>query len=168
MLTPGQRDQAMRVLTELAARYNGRISATAGPLVFDREFRRIEEAMARGEAGFPGRGTLSACGGMWSKMAVLHDGTIVPCHVIHDLHLGTIGEDDFQRIWLEHSTMVRLRHRREIPLASLETCKNCRYIGFCTGGCPGGALFFNGELNSRNPMDCYRVLKGEDPTFSIR
>jgi SynChlorMet cassette radical SAM/SPASM protein ScmE len=167
MLTPAQRREAMRTLTELAARYDGRISAQAGPLALAREFEQIEEATARGETGLPGRGTLCGCGGMWNKLDVLHDGTIVPCHNLSTLHLGTIGVDDFQQIWLEHPTMAALRRRHTIPLQSLETCRDCPYQGFCTGGCPGGALFLTGELNTRNPMDCYRVHKGEDPYFSL-
>ncbi len=167
ILTPTQRRQAMETLTELHARYDGRISAQAGPLAYARESRRIEEALARGETGFPGRGTLCGCGGMWSKMAVQHDGTLVPCHMLGTLHIGSAGMDDFQRIWLEHPTLVALRRRKEIPLQTLETCRDCRYQGFCTGGCPQGALDEYGELNARNPMNCYRVLKGEDPYYVL-
>lgn len=168
LLTPAERERAMRVLAELAARYEGRIGASAGPLAFAKEFERIAEARARGETGFPGRGRLVGCGGMWSKLAVLHDGTIVPCHNLSDLHLGVIGEDDFQQIWLAHPTMVALRRRKDIPLESLETCAGCEYQGFCTGGCPQGALDTYGELNARNPMNCYRVLRGKDPYFVLQ
>jgi len=168
LLTPPERAKAMRVLAMLAERYDGRIGASAGPLAYAKEWKRIEEARARGETGFPGRGRLVGCGGMWSKLAVLHDGTIVPCHNLSDLHLGVIGEDDFRQIWLSHPTMVALRRRKEIPLESLETCAGCIYQGFCTGGCPQGALDAYGEVDARNPMNCYRVLKGEDPYFVIR
>jgi SynChlorMet cassette radical SAM/SPASM protein ScmE len=167
LLTPPQREQAMDTLARLAAHYDGRISASAGPLSYAREFKRIEEALAAGETGSPGRGTLCGCGGMWSKLAVLHDGTIVPCHNLGTVHLGAVGMDDFQQVWLEHPTMVALRRRREIPLQSLETCRDCSYQGFCTGGCPQGALQVYGEINARNPFNCYRVLKGEDPYFAL-
>jgi SynChlorMet cassette radical SAM/SPASM protein ScmE len=167
LLTPTQRARAMDALANLAARYDGRISASAGPLAYARESRRIEETLAAGKTGFPGRGTLCGCGGMWSKLAVLHDGTIVPCHILSTLQLGTVSADDFQQIWLEHPTMLALRRRHKIPLQSLETCHDCPYQGFCTGGCPQGALQVYGELNARNPFNCYRVLKGEDPYFSL-
>jgi SynChlorMet cassette radical SAM/SPASM protein ScmE len=167
MLTPVHRLQAMRTLTELAVRYNGRISAQAGPLVLARECKMIEEMLAAGHTGLPGRGTLCGCGGVFNKIAVLHDGTIVPCHNLSTLHLGTVGVDDLQKVWLEHPLMNALRRRREIPLSSLDTCRDCRYQGFCTGGCPGGAVFLRGELNARNPMDCYRVHKGEDPYYAL-
>ena len=167
LLTPTQRQQAMRALMDLSNRYDGRISASAGPLALARESERIEAAMAQGETGFPGRGTLCGCGGMWNKLAVLHDGTVLPCHNLSDLHLGVIGEDDVQQLWLAHPTMVALRQRHTIPLQTLETCHGCVYQGFCTGGCPQGAVFRSGEVNARNPMNCYRVLKGEDPYFSV-
>ena len=167
MLTPSQRLQAMQTLTELALRYEGRISASAGPLALAREFRAIDEHLAAGRTNIPGRGTLSGCGGVFTKLAVLHDGTIVPCHQLATLHLGKIGVDDLQQVWCAHPTMIALRQRREISLENLDTCRDCPYTGFCTGGCPGGALFLTGDFNSRNPMDCYRVHRGQDPYYQL-
>ena len=167
MLTSAQRLQAMRTLTELATRYNGRISAQAGPLALAREFEMIAAELSAGRTSVPGRGTLCACGGVFSKIAVLHDGTLVPCHNLSNLHLGRIGVDDLRQVWLEHPLMNAGRQRREIPLSSLDTCRECRYQGFCTGGCPGGAVYLNGELNTRNPFDCFRVLKGEDLDYAL-
>jgi sulfatase maturation enzyme AslB (radical SAM superfamily) len=63
--------------------------------------------------------------------------------------------------------MTALRERRKIKLSSLETCRGCAYLGFCKGGCPGGAVYANSDFNTRNPMDCYRVLKGEDPFLNL-
>ncbi len=168
ILTPEQREKAMQVLSALSEKYNQRIQSQAGPLILAKELRRMDEMLSCGQDSLAGRGTLSACGGVFSKIAVNHDGTIVPCHILSTLKLGTIGVDSLQDIWLNHPAMSALRQRMEIPLSSLETCNGCSYRGFCTGGCPGGALYFYGDFNFRNPMNCYRVLKGEDPllTFS--
>ena len=167
MLTPAQRRQAMQTLVELEARYDGRVNATAGPLVLARQFQLIDQKLAAGETGIPGRGTLCACSGAFSKIAVLHDGTLVPCHWLDTLHLGTAGVDDLQQIWLEHPLLNAMRQRRTIRLQSLDTCRDCAYQGFCAGGCPAGAVFLTGELNARNPMDCYRVHRGEDPYYRL-
>jgi radical SAM protein with 4Fe4S-binding SPASM domain len=167
MLTPAKRERAMQTLAVLEERYPGRISANAGPQVLARELKMIDERLAAGERALPGRGRLSACGGVFNTLAVLHDGTMVPCHNLSTLHLGKIGIDDLQGIWLHHATMNALRQRREIPLSTLASCRGCRYQGFCTGGCPGGALQANGDFNSRNPADCYRILKGEDPWVAL-
>jgi SynChlorMet cassette radical SAM/SPASM protein ScmE len=163
MLTPAQREQAMQMLARLEERYPGQISATAGPQVLARELKSMDELLAAGQTSLPGRGTLAACGGVFSQLAVLHDGIIVPCHMLSTLHLGEIGIDDLQQLWLHHPTMTALRQRRTIPLSALASCQGCPYQGFCTGGCPGGAMQANGDFNTRNPQDCYRILKGEEP-----
>jgi SynChlorMet cassette radical SAM/SPASM protein ScmE len=167
ILTSVQRQKAMQVLTRLSEQYGQRIKANAGPLVLAQESKMMDEMLACGRTSRPGRGTLSACGGVFDKIAVHHDGTIVPCHVLSTLNLGTIGIDSLQDVWLNHPTMKALRQRQEIPLSSLETCKDCSYQGFCSGGCPGGALYINGDFNSRSPMECYRVLRGEDPYLNL-
>ena len=167
ILTPAQRQKAMQVLTRLSEQYDHRIQATAGPLIIAQELRTMDEMLASGQTSLPGRGTLSACGGVFSKLAVHHDGTIVPCHVLSTLNLGTIGIDNLQDVWINHPTMKALRQRQTIPLNSLETCRDCAYQGFCTGGCPGGAVFINGDFNTRSPMECFRVLRGEDPFHNL-
>lgn len=167
ILTPAQRAQAMEVLIRLAAQYDHRIQAQAGPLIFAQELKTMDEMLANGQTSRPGRGMLSACGGVFSQLGVMHDGTIVPCTILSALPIGKVGVDSLQDVWLHHPTMVSLRQRQEIPLSSLETCRDCDYLGFCTGGCPAGAVYANGEFNARNPMNCFRVLKGIDPYFKL-
>ncbi len=167
ILTPIQRKKAMQVLTRLSEKYDHRIGAQAGPLILAQELKTLDDMLANGQTSLPGRGTLSSCGGVFNQLGVLHDGTIVPCTILSVLHLGTVGKDNFQNIWLNHPIMVALRQRREIPLSSLDTCRDCAYQGFCKGGCPAGAIHDSGDFNTRNPMDCYRVLKGEDPFITL-
>jgi SynChlorMet cassette radical SAM/SPASM protein ScmE len=167
ILTPAQRKQAGEVLARLSNQYDQRIDALAGPLVLAQELKTMDEMLASGQTSWSGRGTLSACGGVFSKLGVMHDGTIVPCNILSTLTLGTIGIESLQDVWLNHPTMIAMRQRYEIPLSSLETCKDCVYQGFCTGGCPAGALYANGDLDTRNPMSCYRVLRGMDPFFTL-
>jgi SynChlorMet cassette radical SAM/SPASM protein ScmE len=167
ILTPAQRQKAMHVLTRLAEKYDQRIQATAGPLILAQELKTMDEMLASGQTSRSGRGRLSACGGVFNKIGVNHDGTIVPCHLLSTLILGTVGVNSLQEIWINHPTMIALRQRQEILISSLDTCKGCTYQGFCTGGCPGGAVYANGDPNTRNPMDCFRVLRGEDPFFNL-
>ncbi len=167
ILTPAQRQKAMEVLTRLSEQYNHRIQAQAGPLIFAQELKTIDEMLAEGLTTRPGRGRLSSCGGVFSQLGVMHDGTIVPCNILSTLPLGVIGVDRLQEVWLNHSVMRALRQRQEIPLSSLGTCQDCTYQGFCAGGCPGGALYANGDFNTRDPMSCYRVLRGQDPFLKL-
>lgn len=163
ILTREQRQQAMDALMALSERYEGRIGAQAGPLALARQFADIEARMARGETEMPGRGKLASCGGVFNKLDIQHDGTIVPCHLLPTLTMGTVGEVDLQDVWLHHPSINAVRQRREIPIRSLETCRDCPYAGFCNGGCPGTVMIQTGELNARDPMSCYRIHRGEDP-----
>jgi SynChlorMet cassette radical SAM/SPASM protein ScmE len=166
-LNLAQKQKAAKILMDLSERYLGRINASAGPLAVGREFEKIKAVLAKGGTNLPGRGRLNSCNGVFSKLDILHDGTIVPCHNLSTLHLGIIGIDDIQKIWLEHPTLLALRQRQQIPLNTLDTCQDCQYIGFCSGGCPGGAMFHYGKQNARNPFDCLRVLMGQDPFFKL-
>jgi len=162
ILSVPQRREVMQTLLQLNEKYHNRISAQAGPLALIQQEHLIQEAQAKDLTSLPGRGCLTACGGVFSKIALLHDGTIVPCHIISDLRLGNVLTDDLAEVWRHHPLMHAMRQRREISLDTIEPCKTCPYKGYCTGGCPGGALFLNGDFNTRNPMDCYRILIGEE------
>lgn len=162
MLNVAQRREVMETLLRLNERYHNRISATAGPLSLATEECVYNEAIRQGIKVMPGRGHLTACGGVFEKIAILHDGTIVPCHVISDLHLGNILTDDLLQVWHSHPQLQGMRARGSISLDTIDPCRKCDYQGFCTGGCPGGAYFLTGDFNQRNPMDCYRILTGEE------
>jgi SynChlorMet cassette radical SAM/SPASM protein ScmE len=156
MLTEEERRRAMQALTAIDARYGGRIGAQAGPLSRARHFAEIAERVARGETGIPGRGTLCSCGGVFSKMAILHDGTMVPCNLLPTLTMGVVGVNSIQEAWLHHPSINVVRHRRQIPLSALESCRDCPYIGFCAGGCPASVMSKFGQLNAIDPVICYR------------
>jgi radical SAM protein with 4Fe4S-binding SPASM domain len=147
----------MKSLVELKERYPGRISATAGPLSRAEMFADIQERMSRGESSMPGRGTLSSCGGVFSKMSILHDGSMVPCNMLPTLTMGVVGINPIQEAWLHHPSINAVRYRRNIPLTELESCRDCPYSGFCTGGCPAGVMAKTGTLNSIDPEICFKI-----------
>ena len=161
-LSPAQRRQAMRTLSALNEQYGGRISAAAGPLAMSRHFGEITDAIVRGESGRPGRGTLCSCGGVFNKIAVLHDGTITPCTLLPSLTMGTIGTHRLQDVWRHHPSINAVRQRRGILLSDIPECAGCAYTGFCAGGCPGAVLSKTGRLNTRDTLSCYRVFMGEE------
>ena len=161
VLTEAERRQAMAVLAALNERYEGRIGAQAGPLARAAFFAEIEARMSRGETGIPGRGTLCACGGVFTKMAILHDGTMVPCTMLPTLTMGVVGRHSIQDAWLHHPAINGVRQRRRIPLSSLDTCRDCPYTGFCTGGCPASVMSKFGRLNAIDPQICYRAYLSE-------
>ena len=157
----------MGVLADLNKKYGGRISANAGPLALARHFAEIEESLARGEKSRSGQGKLCACGGVFGKMAILHDGSIVPCDMLPNLTMGVFGLHSLSEAWRSSPAINAVRYRRDILLSSLPSCRGCPYIGFCAGGCPASVMARYGRLNVRDPLVCYRIFKGEAPADAV-
>jgi len=161
ILSKDERRRAMRKLTELNERYDGRIGATAGPLALARMVSDIEQRLARGETEIPGRGMLCSCGRVFSQMEVLHDGTMVPCNMLPTLTMGVIGMHSLQDAWLSSPVINAVRHRREVPLSALPECSGCQYTGLCTGGCPAVVMATSNRLIGTDPLACYRIYAEE-------
>jgi SynChlorMet cassette radical SAM/SPASM protein ScmE len=159
-LTPEQRRRVMEILPALSDRYGGRIVAKDGPLSLARDFKAITARLACGEAAMPGRGRLGACA--YNRMAVLHDGTMVPCNLLPQLTMGTIGRMPLGKAWLHHPSINALRYRNQILMSTLPGCQGCSYTGFCMGGCPGAILAKFGRLNTSDPLACYRDYVDQD------
>ncbi len=157
VVNPEEWDMAGRILKELLNRYPGRISASAGPLVFAEDAALVAKALAEGRTGLPGRGKLSACGGVFSKMAVLHDGSLVPCNLLPGRVMGKIGETPLREAWLNGRDIRILRERYETPITSIPGCEDCRFCGFCTGGCPALVYAKHGTFSAVDRENCYRT-----------
>ncbi len=160
-------DVAVKTMEELALRYPGRIKAAAGPLAFTRNVAQIEGALAEGKTGLPGRGKLAACGGVFNKMAIRHDGAIVPCTMLPTMVMGKIGSTPLREAWLSGREINILRTRYETPITTVAGCGDCSYAGFCTGGCPAVVFAQCGTLNAVDPRNCYKKYK-EDKNVPLR
>jgi len=156
-LRPEQQLKAMKTLSQMAEKYNGRITASAGPLANRRTYKEMEHARATGEK--PTRwqmGYLTACGCVFNKLAVHHDGVITPCNMLPELELGRINIDSLKEIWRSHPTLKALKERRQIPMGEVPGCEECEWVPYCNGSCPGLAYEMTGDLNRANPHDCCR------------
>jgi len=160
-LTVEERSFAMETLLRLHEKYNGRISANAGPLADAKMWLEMEKARQERKERMPGRGCLTGCGGPMSKLAVRADGVIVPCIQMSHIELGRINRDDLHEVWENHPELNRLRERRNIPLSDFEFCKGCDYIPYCTGNCPALAYTVLGEENHPSPDACLRKFLEE-------
>ena len=155
-LTLPQQRKAMEVLVRISRRYDGRVMAMAGPLAKAKMYVEMEQARATGKSSTSWRmGYLSACGGMFNKLDVLHDGSIVPCHMLRVV-LGKIGMDSIREIYKSHPILEALRKRCSIPMTQVPGCEDCEWAPFCNGGCPGLAYEMTGDFNLANPWDCYK------------
>jgi SynChlorMet cassette radical SAM/SPASM protein ScmE len=159
-LSPVRQMEAMRVIARLEERYPGRVAGQAGPLAKRRMFAEMESARAAGHKSSRwGMGFLTACGCVFSHVDILHDGSIVPCVILHRLVLGNVLTDDLGEIWRGHPTLKALRDRRAIPMRDVPGCGDCEWAEFCNGSCPGLAHELTGDFNRANPADCYRSFR---------
>jgi SynChlorMet cassette radical SAM/SPASM protein ScmE len=155
-LTAEERMIAMDSLLKLNRKYNGRISATAGPLAEARAWCAMEKARRDGSSVMAECGHLTSCGGVMAKMAVRSDGIMIPCAQISHIELGRINKDSLEHVWQNHPELKRLRERRGIPLNEFDHCKGCIYIDYCRGGCPALAWAFSGKENCPSPDSCLK------------
>jgi len=153
-LTVEERTLAMETLLELNNKYNGRISATAGPLAEGKTWGLMEKARQKGQESVPGGGFLTGCNGPQQTIAVRADGTMIPCIQMSHIEMGRINRDDLKTVWKEHPELKRLRERCTIPLSDFEFCQGCDYINYCTGNCPALACVIYGEENHPSPDAC--------------
>jgi len=156
MLTTHQRHVAMQKLLYLSAKYDGRISATAGPLAEVRHWRKMEEARVQGAPYFSNGARLTSCGGPNRKIALRADGGIIPCGMLPHVELGRVNQDSLAEIWNNSPALKRLRERHTIPLTDFDFCSGCPYIPYCTGGCPGLAYAYTKKVDHPCPDSCLR------------
>jgi len=161
-LTSAQRPLAMRELVRVEQMWPGRITASAGSLALWRMFNEMEHARATGEKATRwNMGTLSSCGCMFLKLAVHHDGMIVPCNMLAEASLGAIGETPISSIWQDHPLLKEMRGRRKLRMDELPGCQGCEWTPFCNGGCPATIFSQTGDLYRANPDGCYRRFQEE-------
>ncbi len=159
ILSPFEQVEAIKKLGYLSEKFEGRINAQAGPLAKWREYRRMERMKKNGEKPSPGMGYLSACGCVFNKLAVHHDGTIVPCNMLADIELGRINRDSIREIWLNSPVLKKMKERRQIPVSEAPGCGDCEWNIYCNGSCPALAGVTPDDFIKSNPVDCYRKLK---------
>jgi SynChlorMet cassette radical SAM/SPASM protein ScmE len=155
-LTAKERSLAMETLLQLTKKYNGRISASAGPLAEGINWLETEKAHQEGKESLPGQGYLTSCNGPMNHIAVRADGVMVPCGQMSHIELGRINRDGLQEVWQEHRELERLRERHKISLSDFEFCQGCEYINYCTGNCPALAYTILGKENHPSPDACLK------------
>lgn len=156
-LTPAERLQTMQTIRHLAEQvWPGRITAQAGPLYESRQFESMEHHRQHHPVY---NGHLSACGCFRSKLAVHHDGVIIPCNMLGEIELGRINRDSIKKIWLEHPILKKLASRTGFSLKNMAHCTNCEYVEICNGGCPATVISQTGDFFKPSPDNCYRAFK---------
>ena len=160
-LAPKEVLQAMAAIGRLQRRYPGRLSAAAGPQAKRKMYGEMARSSRPGGKKEHWMGTLNSCGCVFTRLDVLHDGSIVPCCMLPGLVMGNIQRDSLIDIWRSHPTLKALRDRRGIPMSAVQGCEACEWNHYCNGGCPGLAHQLTGDFNRANPEDCFRKFLKE-------
>ncbi|MFA5179789.1 MAG: SynChlorMet cassette radical SAM/SPASM protein ScmE [Syntrophales bacterium] len=155
-LTVEEHSLAMETLLALAARYKGRINASAGPLADAQFWLEMEHCRRENRERPAGRGFLTGCSGPMQTIAIRADGVIVPCSQLSHLTLGRINQDDLGEIWRHHQSLEHLRNRSRISLSDFSFCQDCPYTSYCTGNCPAIAYSLTGKIDHPSPDACLR------------
>jgi SynChlorMet cassette radical SAM/SPASM protein ScmE len=156
LLTPEERSIAIEVLQKLNKKYNGRITAMAGPLIEGQIWEKMERFHLKGLPELPGGGNLQFCNNIMKEMAIRADGTMSPCSMLNHINLGKINKDRLLDVWQNHPEFKKLRERSSISLRSFQFCQDCVYIKYCNGGCPASAYELVGEENHPSPNICLK------------
>jgi len=156
MLTTRDRVLAMEKLLRLSSKYDGRITATAGPLAEAWFWFAMENARNTSAEPFSNGGRLTGCGCTNDKIAVRADGMIVPCSMLANLELEKINQEALTEVWQHNPVLNRLRCRHAISLTEFEFCSGCPYIPYCTGNCPGLAFSLTGRVDHPSPDACLK------------
>lgn len=155
-LSTSERYIAMKTLKYLKGIYAERITANAGPHADMKIWGQMEYLRANNIPPEHYGGFLTGCTCAFSAISARPDGILVPCALLSHLELGDISECNLKKLWVENGTLKKLRQRMEIPLVNFDYCRDCCYITYCTGSCPGLSYTILGKINHPNPSDCLR------------
>jgi SynChlorMet cassette radical SAM/SPASM protein ScmE len=144
-------------LEKLQEKYPNRITAQAGPLAKLGMYREMEDARETGVTTNRWKmGYLSSCGGVFNKLAILHDGSIVPCSLLHDLIMGNLKTDDLLDVWENSEVIKEVRDRYAVPMTDIRECANCEWACYCNGGCPGIVQQIQKTIMAPSWRMCYK------------
>lgn len=81
-------------------------------------------------------------------VSVAADGTVYPCHMLHDsrLAMGNVFEEDLSDILLSETSL----QCRNLHVDNIEICNKCKHRYICGGGCRARSFYVNENLTSHD------------------
>jgi len=92
------------------------------------------------------------CPAGFSSLAVLHDGTVLPCRRL-EIPIGNILDDGLFKIWYTSEVLWKLRNKNLLG----GKCRTCEMLGNC-GGCRAIAHALINDFNAQDPQ-CWKADK---------
>ena len=151
---PSEVNKAAERLFDLKNKYPYKIEGT---------FLEINERAVSYKKGNLTRltGRAFSCGGGRGKIAIFPDGSVTPCDHLPALSLGNIMESPLKEI-LNGKKMTEFTKFLNQKKADCAFCNNCKYIEFCSGGCPVEAIYSNGATCHDRHSCLKKVLENND------
>ncbi len=91
------------------------------------------------------------CPAGFSSLAILADGTVLPCRRL-EIPLGNILDEGLFKIWYTSAVLWKLRDKGLLK----GKCSGCRFLGKC-GGCRAIAYYINGDYMAEDPQ-CFEPV----------
>lgn len=92
--------------------------------------------------------TRNSCGVGNKIISIGADGSVYPCHMLHDprLVMGNVYEEDLNQIL----TCELANECRNLHVDSIEVCQKCRHRYICGGGCRARSYYVHGKITSHD------------------
>jgi radical SAM protein with 4Fe4S-binding SPASM domain len=92
------------------------------------------------------------CGVGWSALSIKCNGVVTPCPSFgEDFSLGNIRDESLMDIWNNSPFLNKLR---SVSIFEKEPCKECVFVGVCTGGCIADVYMRTGNYSCYDPYMC--------------
>lgn len=148
--------QSLKVLQNLKLKYDDRLLLLGNFLGISYMAdcsgdKKIGNNYSNGKPGF-----ISACGAGYTRLAVLNDGTMVPCDRLSHMIVGVIGIHRLKDIWENSPSLNVARALYHFPLSSIPECNDCQFLEYCSGGCPGVVFENQNHLIGIDFKGCYK------------
>jgi len=94
------------------------------------------------------------CGAGGEMISVSYDGTIYPCHMLHDpeLALCNLLDESLEKV------KEYFNNQKQFSVENVDSCKKCDYIYFCGGGCRARTwMYFKNPNNLEPHCELYKV-----------
>ncbi|MDD4878061.1 MAG: radical SAM protein [Candidatus Nanoarchaeia archaeon] len=75
------------------------------------------------------------------------------CTSLNEQIVGNLGNNSLSGIWNSES----MRKMKDLKVENLKSCKNCRYMHICGGGCRVYSQLYNKDVLSEDPRKCFFV-----------
>lgn len=111
-------------------------------------------------------GDSMGCAAGHDTLCVGADGTVYPCHFLHDFPLGKLPRDRVESIWRRSPALEELRSLRKQDMAG--DCGVCEYAAsVCRGGCRAAAYLGHGDIRATD-ITCFKEQAGDRRQSSFK